>query len=103
MTRLVDIRPFPWSRPDAQRLHEALAHAFPRSNDAVAVAQNTGLDESKLNLGASANQLWRDIINYAHRRGLVEKLLLQARSKYPQGPLAVAIDAALACTHREPP
>lgn len=98
MTRLVDIRPFPWSRPDAQKLHETLAHSFPGKHEAVALARESGLDPGRLTSDSAVRPLWGEIIDYAVRKGVLEQLLSRARAKYPNGPLAAVVDAALTCT-----
>jgi hypothetical protein len=75
-------------------LRDALADLYPTNSEARMIASDIRLDVKRCNLSGSAQVLWHDIVEEAHRQSCLGKLIQRVRQEYSRhGPLELAARA----------
>jgi hypothetical protein len=94
---ILDAFPYPWSRVEAQQLHETLSQLHPSIQAAMLVGQRSGIDTSWI-FGEQAPLLvWKKILDEAAAAGLTRTLVQDVHGRlHPNSPLRPFIEDLLA-------
>lgn len=77
MAAILDTFPYPFHVDEAQQLHRKLSDKFPNVRDAVAIAQNAGVQTIFIDTQQSVYLVWKEILTQSANGGLTRKLIQQ--------------------------
>lgn len=75
MAALLDTFPYPFHLREAQQLHRTVTNLYDTKAKAVAIAQDTGIDTTLIDVDQAVFYVWREILKEAAKQGSLRKLI----------------------------
>lgn len=92
---ILHVNPFPWNRPEAQRLNDVLCRNFSTPQRARLVANKSGVPDVTINYAQAPIDFWPDILNQTAESGaalrLVEVAVLHMDPSAPDRPFLLEL------------